>query len=97
MEKIKNILFDEDIHKDELEKIGFSFEIKEIIPPCTHPFGDRFPMLDERTIYNATIPNEAIIKQSESNPKYFKHVILHGKIIAKIYEKRGQFIELKKV
>ncbi len=30
---IENILFNEDIHKEKLEKIGFSFEVKEIIPP----------------------------------------------------------------
>ncbi len=95
MNEIKNILFDTEADKVELEKLGFSFVVKEIIPPCSHPFGDKFPMLDERTIYNATIPIGAIIKTRESNPKYFKDVLLNGKIIASIYNKIGQFIELK--
>lgn len=93
---IENILFNEDIDKEKLEKIGFSFEVKEIIPPSLHPFGDKFPMIDERIIYNATIPNGAIIKENESNPKYFKDVILNDKIIASIYCKIGQYTNLEK-
>jgi len=52
MKKIYNILLDRDTHKYELEQLGVSFEIKEIIPPYPHPFGNMFPMLDERIIYN---------------------------------------------
>ena len=94
---IENILFNEDIHKEKLEKIGFSFEVKEIIPPSPHPFGDKFPMLDERIIYNATIPSGAIIRERGSNPKYFKDVILNGEIIASIYHKIGQYTDLEKI
>jgi len=94
MKKIYNILLDRDTHKYELEQLGFSFEIKEIIPPCPHPFGNMFPMLDERIIYNATIPGKAIIKESINNPKYWKYVMMNEEVIATIFSKLGQYTSI---
>jgi len=99
---IKDVFVEKDemskttLNVDDLKKLGIEMSIQEELPERSNPVAPNLK-LEPMKIYTIILPEEMSYLPSKGNSRYWRELIVKGKVEATVFAKHGQYIEFKSI